>query len=82
MDEIRAYVAHFPRLSCASFVRKFTQDSGTWKRWEEGGQVFLDTADRIRAYMAANPPPSPEENPPFTGAVFVELEPGETPDAE
>ena len=29
---------------------------GTWSKWESGGSCSMRTADKLRKYMAQNPP--------------------------
>lgn len=58
MREIEAYAA-----ACGVQPSTVVQNAGggsgvAWARWKAGGSCSMRTADRIRAFMAKNPPPS------------------------
>lgn len=55
ISEVEAYASEVG-LSPSTIVQRAKAGGGnTWKRWQNGGACSLDTADRVRAYMAANP---------------------------
>ena len=58
ISEIEAYAAAH-RMSPSSVLQAAVKSYGgsVWARWKSGGNCNIDTADKIRAYMAANPPP-------------------------
>ena len=56
MAEIEAY-ATAAGLRPGTVLQKAKAGSGdTWRRWQEGGLCGIARADRIRSYMAENPP--------------------------
>lgn len=56
MDEIRAYAAAAGIKPTTVVQRSGIGGGGTWRKWEKGGSCTMRNADRIRAWMAANPP--------------------------
>lgn len=59
MAEIRAYAAQVGVMPTTVIQRANVGGGGTWRRWEEGeSSPTLATADRVRSYMAENPPPA------------------------
>lgn len=58
--EVEAYAAAVG-LEPSTVVQRAAGVSGAiWKRWKSGeASCTLTTADRVRAYMAENPPPAP-----------------------
>lgn len=49
-------------LKPGTVVQRAVGASGViWQRWKEGGSCSMRTADRIRAWMAANPPENRED---------------------
>jgi hypothetical protein len=66
ITEVEAYAAACG-LKPTTIVQRAAGVSGAaWRRWTEmGGSPTMATADQVRAYMAANPPPavqSPEKD--------------------
>lgn len=56
MKEIETYAAARGILP-ATVVQAATGHSGTtWAKWKVGATCSLRTAEKLRAYMAANPP--------------------------
>jgi transcriptional regulator with XRE-family HTH domain len=57
MEEIRAYAARLG-ISPSTVIQKAgVGGGGTWSKWESGeGSPTLRTVDRLRRYMADNPP--------------------------
>ena len=62
LRDVRAY-AELVGLKPSTVIQKAKAGSGsTWERWEERkGSPTLKTVDRVRRYMAANPPPKKSE---------------------
>lgn len=60
ISEIEAY-AVARGIEPTTVIQYAANASGvTWLRWKSGGGCSVRTMDRVRAYMAANPPePSP-----------------------
>jgi hypothetical protein len=62
--EIEVYAAGRGILP-ATVVQNATGHGGlTWAKWQRGATCSLRTAEKIRAYMAANPPalaPTPDQ---------------------
>ena len=62
MSEIRAYAARVGVMPTTVIQRAKAGNGSTWRRWESGdSSPTLQTVDRLRVYMAQNPPPAPEE---------------------
>ncbi|MEQ3670680.1 XRE family transcriptional regulator [Pseudophaeobacter sp.] len=56
LKEIRAYAARFG-VSPSTVIQKAGVSGGKWRRWVDGtSSPTLHTVDRLRAYMAENPP--------------------------
>lgn len=56
MQEIENYASARGILP-ATVVQSATGHSGTtWAKWQSGATCSLRTAEKLRAYMAANPP--------------------------
>lgn len=56
MTEIRAYA-----LLCGLMPSTVVQNAqcgggGAWRKWEAGGSCSMRTADKLRKFMADNPP--------------------------
>jgi len=62
LSDIRAY-AERVGLKPSTVIQKAKAGNGaTWERWEEGkSSPTLKTVERVRRYMAANPPPKKSE---------------------
>ena len=63
MSELQALIADYcERTSTApsTFGRRALGDPGFVSRLKSGGQCLPRTMDRVRAYMAANPPAEAE----------------------
>jgi len=56
IDEIEAYAAAVKLSPSTVIQRAAGLGGGKWKRWQAGGDCSIRVAERIRAYMAANPP--------------------------
>lgn len=55
--EVRAYARWFG-ITPSTVIQKAGVSGGKWRRWEAGdSSPTLHTVDRLRAYMAENPPP-------------------------
>lgn len=58
MDDVRAYAAQLGVMPTTVVQRAKCGGGGTWAAWESGtSSPTLHTVDRLRAYMAENPPP-------------------------
>lgn len=63
MQEIENYASARGILP-ATVVQSATGHSGTtWAKWQAGATCSLRTAEKLRAYMAANPPPAEPVSP-------------------
>jgi len=63
MQEIENYALARGILP-ATVVQTATGHSGTtWAKWQSGATCSLRTAEKLRAYMAANPPPAEPTSP-------------------
>jgi len=63
MQEIETY-ASARRILPATVVQAATGHSGTtWAKWKSGATCSVRTAEKLRAYMAANPPQFDPETP-------------------
>lgn len=57
MEEIRAYAARLGNSPSTVIQKAGVGGGGTWSKWESGdGSPTLRTVDRLRQYMANNPP--------------------------
>ncbi|MCG7625562.1 XRE family transcriptional regulator [Epibacterium sp. Ofav1-8] len=57
MAEVREYAARVGVKPTTVIQRAKAGGGGTWRKWEEGeSSPTLITADRVRRYMAENPP--------------------------
>lgn len=57
MADVRAYAAQLGVMPTTIIQRAKAGGGGTWRKWEEGeSSPTLLTADRVRRYMAENPP--------------------------
>ena len=58
MHEIRAFAAsQTPKIEPGTVLQRAGAGSGgTWRRWQAGGSCTMHTAERLRRYMADNPP--------------------------
>ena len=63
MNEIRVY-ARARGVKPATVLQNAAMLSGTtWEKWESGSaSCSVRTADRVRAYMAENPPVEADQN--------------------
>lgn len=60
LKDIRAYAAAMG-LQPTTVVQNSGGGGGNiWAKWEAGGTCTLKTAEKIRKYMAENPPPAAE----------------------
>ncbi|MEX5599133.1 helix-turn-helix domain-containing protein [Pseudophaeobacter sp. C1-32P7] len=58
MEEVRAYAEQYGVAPSTVIQRVGVGGGGTWAKWESGtGSPTLRTVDRLRKYMADNPPP-------------------------
>lgn len=57
MNEIRAYASAMGVFPTTVIQNAGAGGGGVWPNWENGGGCSMRTADKIRAYMANNPPP-------------------------
>lgn len=64
ITEVRTYAARFG-LKPSTVIQKAAAVGGaTWRRWESGeSSPTLHTVDKIRDYMADNPPPAENAGP-------------------
>lgn len=53
--EIEAYAAARNLLPSTVIQRAVGASGATWAKWKSGSSCSLNTADRIRAYMAQHP---------------------------
>lgn len=60
--EIEAYAAARNLLPTTVLQRAVGASGATWGKWKSGSSCSLTTADRIRAYMSANPPLAVQAN--------------------
>lgn len=56
MTEIREYAAARGILPTTVVQSAECGSGSTWAKWEAGSSCTLKTADKIRKYMADNPP--------------------------
>ena len=56
LRDIQAYADTCGLTPGTVIQRAAGASGGAWQRWLAGGSCSVRTADRIRAYMAANPP--------------------------
>jgi len=60
--EVEAYASEVGS-SPSTVIQKAGGGGGhSWKRWQAGGDCSIRVAERIRAYMAANPPSMENKN--------------------
>lgn len=58
MEEVRAYAAGHGIAPSTVIQKAGVGGGGAWSKWESGdGSPTLRTVDRLRKYMASNPPP-------------------------
>ncbi len=58
MADVRAYAAQFGITPSTVIQKARVGGGGTWAKWESGdSSPTLRTVDRLRAYLAENPPP-------------------------
>lgn len=62
LSEIEAYAAARGIQPTTVVQRAVGASGATWRKWKSGASCSLVTADRLRAYMAANPPPATQED--------------------
>lgn len=60
MTEIRAYAAAMELQPTTVVQNSGCGGGSTWPKWEAGGACTLKTAEKIRKYMADNPPAAAE----------------------
>jgi hypothetical protein len=60
--QVEAYAAACGVKPTTVVQRAASVGGSAWDRWTSGGSPTLATADKIRAYMAANPPPPSEKD--------------------
>ena len=59
MAEVRAYAVQFGIAPSTVIQKAGAGGGGVWAKWESGGgSPTLRTVDRLRRYMADNPPPA------------------------
>ena len=59
MEKVRAYAARFGVQPTTVIQRAKSGGGGTWVKWESGdSSPTLHTVDRIKRFMADNPPPA------------------------
>jgi len=57
ISEIRAYATRVGVMPTTVIQRAKAGNGSTWRRWESGdSSPTLQTVDRLRNYMAENPP--------------------------
>ena len=56
LKEVEAYAARCTLHPSTVIQRAGAGGGNTWVRWLNGGGCSMHTADRIRAYINANPP--------------------------
>jgi transcriptional regulator with XRE-family HTH domain len=62
MDDIRDFARRCGVKPSTVIQRAVSTGGATWRRWEAGeSSPTLHTVDKIRRYMADNPPPTGED---------------------
>lgn len=56
MAEVRAYAATLKIQPTTVIQRAAAGNGSTWAKWEDGGTATHRTTDKVRRYMADNPP--------------------------
>jgi len=62
MAEIEAYAAARGWMPTTVVQRSTALGGSAWAKWKAGASCTVATADRIRAWIAANPPESAATN--------------------
>ena len=57
MQEVAAHAAANNIKPATVLQNSANLGGGVWAKWEKGASCSLNTADKIRAYIAANPAP-------------------------
>ena len=56
MTEVRTYADLIGVEPSTVVQRAGAGNGGTWSRWQKGSSCTMHTAERLRRYMADNPP--------------------------
>lgn len=62
LSDVEAYAAACGLRPTTVVQRAVGASGAAWRKWKSGSSCSLITADRVRAYMAANPPPDTQED--------------------
>lgn len=57
IEDVEAYATACGLLPTTVVQRAAGANGAAWQRWKDGGSCSMRTADRVRQYMADNPPP-------------------------
>lgn len=57
LAEVEAYAAACGLQPTTVIQRAVGASGAAWRKWKSGASCSLVTADRVRAYIAKNPPP-------------------------
>lgn len=61
LTDVEAYAAACGLQPTTVVQRAVGASGAAWRKWKSGASCSLATADRVRAYIACNPPRTPQQ---------------------